>query len=458
MMRTVEVLFAIIIIAGAFIGCAYFAVLPLPQQVSPINLTRLSLTTLEMLDSNHALSEAAFNSSLLAGLQVALSASLPPNVVYNLTVYDVNSGQGGATLYTPIENFSNAESLGITSDAASYLVASSNASFDVTPAKIGENNGVAGITLYILDCSDTNGWWITGYNPQSLAQNLYNLLSPYFAQTVLIQNTSQFGQLLGGSPVGGGTIQNAVIINTCGEAVPIPTAYCGTPYSNGGYADYANFLGQDVNHYNWTWTSIVGYPFYYVTNTGQFTGSTNQNGWGIYGMECVGAAGLNSFLMGLDGESYVTDTIGWITLGNPSSTGQITPPYSPASEEVTISAGTQSLMNYYGIYPSTTQTATRAVPSTIEGSYNLVAESSVFNSVTDGGRTWLAGTTFAHLNSDGGISGTFIPIGLTRSTDVRISALAILSYYQPRIYASDYTAQDSSRLVVLQLGIVGGIK
>ena len=96
MMRTVEVLIVIIIITGAFVGVSYFAVLPSPSQVSPINLSRLSLTTLEMLDSNHALSQAAFdtdNSTLWNQLQVALSASLPPNVLYNLTVYNVNNNK-----------------------------------------------------------------------------------------------------------------------------------------------------------------------------------------------------------------------------------------------------------------------------------------------------------------------------------------------------------------------------
>src|SRR5208337_4926885 len=123
---------------------------------------------------------------------------------------------------------------------------------------IGESNGGAGITLYTLDCSDTNGWWITGYTPQSLAQNLYTLLSPYFAKTVMIQNTTQLGQLLSGSSLQGETVQNAVVINTCGEAVPIPSAYCAAPYSNDGYAYYGYFLGQKVSQYNWTWTSIVG--------------------------------------------------------------------------------------------------------------------------------------------------------------------------------------------------------
>ena len=91
-------------------------------------------------------------------LQVAFSASLPPNMLYNLTIYNVNSGPNGASLYTAQESISNAKSLGVTSDASSYLVASSNATFDVTPEKIGENSGGGGITLYILNCSDANSW------------------------------------------------------------------------------------------------------------------------------------------------------------------------------------------------------------------------------------------------------------------------------------------------------------
>jgi len=93
MMRTIEVLIVIIIITGAFIAASFFAVLPWPRQVSPMNLRRLSFTTLQMLDSNHDLSRAAFetdNATLWGGLQIALAASLPPNVIYNLTVYEVS--------------------------------------------------------------------------------------------------------------------------------------------------------------------------------------------------------------------------------------------------------------------------------------------------------------------------------------------------------------------------------
>ena len=123
MMRTVEVFIVISIIAGAFVVSTFFAVLPWPRQVSPVNLRRLSLTTLETMDSNYDLSLAAFdptNATRWASLNVALSASLPSNVLYNLTVYNVNSNENGATLYSAATSISNAEDLGVSSDASSY--------------------------------------------------------------------------------------------------------------------------------------------------------------------------------------------------------------------------------------------------------------------------------------------------------------------------------------------------
>jgi hypothetical protein len=449
MMRTVEVLIVIIIITGAFVASSFFAVLPWPRQVSPMNLNRLSLTTLEMLDSNHDLSQAAFNtdnSTLMNELQVALSASLPPNVLYNLTVYNVNSGQGGATLYTAQDSISNAQSLGVTSDASSYLVASSNATFDVTPEKIGENSG-GGITLYILNCSDANGWWITGYSAQSLAQDLYNLLSPYFAQTVIVQNTNQLGQILNDTSLQGENVQNAVVINTCGEAVPIPSGYYSSPgvgynSTSKSYDRYAYVLGQRVLQYNWTWVSIVGWPFYYASNTALF--SNSQNTWGIYGMNMMGKnsndgpAGLNAFLQGIDNQTY---SYGDSTTGSPGV--------------VNLSNEALDMSNYYGIYPSQYQTSTRALSTSILNTYHLNVTTYVFNTVNG----WNPGAIYRHIvtvNNTTQYQGGFYALGLTRTPDIRLTALGLLSDYQPRIYSSDYNSYDTSRLVVLQLGLVGG--
>ncbi len=440
MIRTVEVLFVIIIIAGAFIGSAYFAVLPTPRQVSPLNLNRLALTTLQMLDSNHDLSQAAFetdNSTAWGQLQVALSASLPPNVVYNLTVYNVNNA--GGQLYTPVNSISNAESLGITSDSSTYAAVSSNVTFNVTPQKIGENGN--GGTLYILNCSDANGWWITGYSAQSLAQDLYNLLSPYFVNTVMIQNTAQLAQILNGTSLQGEVVQNAVIINTCGEAVPIPSGYyastgVGFDSANNAYSRYDYTLGQRVLQYNWTWASIVGWPFYYVSNVALF--SNSQNSWGIYGMNMVSTQGLSAFLQGIDNQTYSYTA---------STTG------SPGV--VNLSTKALNGCNYYGIYPSQYQTSTRALSTSILNSYHLNVTTYVFNTVNN----WNPGAIYRHsvtVNQTTQYQGGFFALGLTRTPDIRLTALGLLSDYNPSLYPSEYSAADTSRIVILDLGLAGG--
>ena len=447
MMRTIEVLLVIIIITGASIIASFFAFLPQPQQVSPINLRRLALTTLEMLDSDHDLSQTVFNAPddpAWGQLQTALSASLPPNIVYNLTVYDASTG--GTQLYNMVNSISNAQSLGISSDVATYLVASSNATFNATPEKIGVTGG--GGTLYILNCSDSNGWWITGYTAQTLAGDLYNLLSPYFQATVMVQNTTQLGQILNGTKISNSPYENvtsAVVINTNGEAVPIPSGYYNTTgYDtvHSSYAKYSFMLGNATNYYNWTWVSIVGYPLYYVSNTGLFP--NNQNGWGIYGMMGVGASGLNAFLEGLNKSSYSYDDT-WIT--NDSD-------HVPGLANVWLSSEASYYCNYYGIYPSPYQTATRALPVSILSKYNLNVTSYILQQVG----TWLPGAFYKHVDpNSGAFSGAFLALGLARTPDIRLTALGLLCGYKPRLFPSQYGASGTSRLVVLQLGQVGGV-
>lgn len=438
MMRTIEVLIVILIVTGAFISASFFAVLPWPRQVSPMNLRRLSYTTLELLDSNYDLSSAAFdteNYSTWSGLQVALSASLPANVVYNLTVFDVGISDGGAELYNQRISISNSETMGATSDAFSYLASSSNVTFNAVPEKIGELTG--GGTLYILNCSDASGWWITGYTDQSLAEDLYSLLSPYYVNTIMVQNTAELGQILDGTPLQNEILENAVIINTLGEAIPIPSGTYATEGSENSYAKYCHILGQRVSQHNWTWTSIVGYPLYYVSNTDLF--SDQQNSYGIYGMQNVGAGGLNAFLQGLNNEPY-TYNGNWRT-GSPSNDAQL------ATVELTSEAKFYS--NYYGIYPYTTQTATRALPEAILSQYNLEVSSYIFNQVG----SWLPGAVLKHQSG----SGSLLALGLTRTPDIRLTGLSLLTESKPRLYRADYSAYETSRLVVLQIGLVGGV-
>jgi len=437
LMRTVEVLFVIIIILGAFMISAYFAVLPSPRQIFGTNLRELAVSTLQTLDAKYNLSRIVFEDDPDAWgvLQKALSASLPPNIVFNLTVFSINS-TGGIVTYQLVNSVSNSEGdLGVGSESASYLVTSSEVTFGITPEKIGEKSG-KNITLYILNCNDANGWWIPGYTGQTLAADFYNLLSPYFTTTVLVNSTYQLGLLLNGTALKGETLRDAVVINTFGEAVPIPTEYCqggshegeGYDSSRSSYARYFHTLGVKTRTYNWTWVSIVGYPLYYVSNTGRFTG---DQAWGIYGTVSVAQAGLNAFLRGLTSRSYLYDST-WIT-GEPGV--------------VYLSSAALDRCNYYGIYPAPYQTSTRALPASILiGTYGLTA-TEMFNRVGD----WIAAATYRRTGG-----GAFTAIAVTRIPDIRVTVLGLLMYYSPQIYRSEFGASDTSRLVTLQLSQQGG--
>ena len=425
MMRTVEVILVIVILSSAFVIGSFFAVLPSPRQISSMNLQELAYTTLQMLDQNNELNQIVFKNNSAASwgyLQTALTASLPPNVLYNFTVYNMGNAGG----YQLLNSLSNTKTgLGTSSETASIIVPSSNVTFSFTPQKSPR-------TLYILDCSDANGWWITGYTGQSLASNLQSMLSQYFQTTTLVNTTQQLGLLLNGS-LAGKSPANSVVINTFGEAVPIPAGYYSTKgydSTDKSYAEYPYLLGQRILKYNMTWVSIVGWPFYYVSNTVSL--STSQNSWGIYGMVMDGTDGLEAFLEGLNNQTYQYQG---------STTG------SPGV--VNLSPSALYYCNYYGIYPSPYQTSTRAL--SINNTFGLTATSVVFNPVTVSGTEWVAAATYTHKGG-----GAFTAIGLTRIPDIRIAALALLMYYHPALYASASTASSSTRLVVLQLGLQGG--
>jgi hypothetical protein len=446
-MRTVEVLFVIVILLGALIITTQFAVLPPPSQAFGTNLRELSQSTLETLDAQGTLSETIFKNlddPAWGDLQKAISASLPPNVVYNLSIYDLTANSEGVVTYQLEHSISDA-GFGTDSDAASLMVTSPNVTFTEDPQKVGESTG-QNITLYILNCSDANGWWITGYTGQSLAADIYKLLSPYFTTTVLVNSTSELGLLLSGNLLTtevGESVENAVVVNTFGESVPIPDDYCEggshddegfDPYNdlgNGGtYAKYFHTLGSLTGQYNWTWVSIVGYPFYYVTNIDHLV--SDQNTYGIYGMEDVRTAGVNAFLQGLDNKIYSYDPT-----GTASGVGV-----------VQLSSEALDRCNYYGIYPAPYQTSSRALTQTIEGNYHLDRCATVFDLKSNR----IAGATFRHQDGNGALTA----IGLTRIPDIRVTALALLMYYNPTVYRSEFGASGTSRLVTLQLGQQGG--
>jgi hypothetical protein len=309
-------------------------------------------------------------------LQIALASCLPPNVVYNLTVYQILSGSSTELLYNPVNSISNSKTLGESTDTASYLV--THNAFNATPGKIG---GTYGGTLYMLNCSDASGWWITGYTGQSLAQDLLNLLSQYFQKTVVVQNTAQLGQILNGTALQNETLLNAVVCNVFGEVVPIPQGYytstnVGYDPVNSSYARYCYTLGQKVRQYNWTWVSIVGWPLYYVSNTAYF--ASTQNTYGIYGVNSVGKAGRTAFLQGLDNQPYYYNTTSGVGPGR----------------VVNLTPEAQNYCDDYGLYPNPSQTASRSMPLSVVNDYNLTIAFQMFDTYVDGSSSYVSGALF----------------------------------------------------------------
>ncbi len=435
MMRTIETVLVVILLITA-LTTSLLVSWPSLRRTSSSDLRRIALTTLEALDANDSLSATVFkpsNDPAWTSLQIALSSILPPNMVYNLTVYQLLSGSS-TPLYSPTNSISNSQDLGKTTDTASYVV-TQNATFSQTTQKIG---GTYGGTLYMLNCSDANGWWITGYTSQGLVQDLLNLLSPYFQQTVVVQDTTQLAKILNNQTLQNETLQNAVVCNAFGEAVPIPQGYymstnVGYDSVDNSYARYCYTLGQKVRSYNWTWVSMVGWPFYYVSN--KLALATSQNTYGIYGMSKNVGYGCTAFLQGLDNQnySYSLDV-------NFTSQG-------------VVSLTSQALYycNYYGLYPSSWQTASRSINLTqVLNNYHLSMAFQMF--VIPANDTRVGGALFSNA-----FSGSFLDLGLTRTPDVRLTALGLLGYYAPALYPSEQTASSSSRLVVLSIGRMGGM-
>jgi hypothetical protein len=145
--------------------------------------------------------------------------------------------------------------------------------------------------------------------------------------------------------------------------------------------------------------------------------------------------GVRAYLQGLDNQPYIFDD-----RGATSDVGQ-----------VTLTQTVVNASNYYGIYPSTYQTSTRAL--SILAGYNLTVGLNVFNPVGN----YLPGSIYNHVfpgSSD--TTGSLLAIGLTRTPDIRVTTLGLLSYYHPNLFVSGYTVSDTSRLIILQLGLVGG--
>ncbi|MCX6641865.1 MAG: hypothetical protein NTV15_00555, partial [Candidatus Bathyarchaeota archaeon] len=350
MMRTLESLFVVIIVFATLTTVFNHGVLPAPIETSSTGLRELADSAIATLDKEGYLTQSIFEkNSVLSDAKwksvvETIDSALPLGTVFQLKVYRIDEDPvTGIINYTTLRTSGNAENgLPPGSITTSYTITSP----DVTVTKIPETiTPTRPITLYILDIQEANGWWITGYDGHTLAQTVKEAMNPYFKLIVMVTNMTDYEKLLNGQKVTTNSLENvqsAIVVNPFGETIPIPTD--PTAWNK----DQFTFkLGGKVNTYNWTWVSLVGYPFYYLTNTGRYSG--DQNGWGIYGMTQLGPIGYDGFLYGLDNPAV---NFGSITL---SGTGQ-------SSSPGVVDYSDEILRNqlYYGIFPGEKQTATRA--------------------------------------------------------------------------------------------------
>jgi hypothetical protein len=446
MLKTVEALFVVVLVFTTLVAMESYIQLPSPRLASSIGQQELATTTLKSLDNDGTLTQAVFSSDQRqwAELLKSIDNNLPSNTIYKLTSYQIIINQTTGILdYVQDKtggNFNGVFPSGsITSE---YTVTSPNVTVTQIPEKIRTKNGL--VTLYILNCNDANGWWITGYTGYTLAKSVYQTMSPYFTTTILVNSTSQLGSLLSGTKLTTNPnerIQDAVVVNTFGESVPIPQNLTAN------YQQYPYTIGKRVTASNWTWVSIVGYPFYYDSN--KVTFSSYDNSWGIHGMRMIAAQGLNYFLQGIDSsyhsspvenDTWITDSIGVV-----SYTEQI-----------------RAAMDYYGIYPGLTQTSTRAVPFTDISRYHMVlpidsqgnAYSNIFNPITSGGKQYYAGAIWAH-RIGGVTNGAFMAMGLDRTPDIRVTLIGLLNYYKPTLLRSQFDVVGTTRMIELQIGQLG---
>jgi len=91
-MRVIEVILASIMVVSAIIFLYYFSAAPASSTYEIGDLEKIGHNVLHNIDEQQLLGRYIFNSEWF-NLQAALTVSLPTDVYFNLTVYDLNGNQ-----------------------------------------------------------------------------------------------------------------------------------------------------------------------------------------------------------------------------------------------------------------------------------------------------------------------------------------------------------------------------
>ncbi len=159
-----------------------------------------------------------------------------------------------------------------------------------------------GTYVFVIQCRDAPSWWvgdidkvIEGFaDVMATAGTMFNL--------IYVNTTQQLYDFMMGNDVtadDGSTLrlgfeyrlQYSVFMNGHGEAVPIPSQFVSG--TNPNWQAYFDFIRNKIKQYGWTWLSITGYPFYYVSNHAY---DAYWNTWNVPGLYNIGSSGVNEFL------------------------------------------------------------------------------------------------------------------------------------------------------------------
>lgn len=91
-MRVIEVILASIMVISAIIFLYYFSSAPASSTYETGDLEKIGHNVLHNIDEQRLLGRYVFNSEW-SNLQAALTVSIPTDVYFNLTVYDLNGNQ-----------------------------------------------------------------------------------------------------------------------------------------------------------------------------------------------------------------------------------------------------------------------------------------------------------------------------------------------------------------------------
>ncbi len=413
-LRILEVLLAIPIVAFFILAAANLSPFTSPREYSSLHLRNLALSTLSKMDERGVLTNLVWSGDYF-NLKAELETVLPPNIAYNLTVYhltSLNVSQGKEKILekklvreVSVSNFKGEGSPW--TESVNYYVSPSEVSYYVQAEKSNSS-------IYLVACSDAPGWWITGYVPQTMAKSLKEYLVNYYVNVTIINDTSQlYSYLFEDPPV------NATVINCHGEAVPIPDQYVSG--GNPNWIQYIRDIRGNTLNYNWTWVSIVGYPFYYVSNRNY----ENWKAWGVTGLYRVATDGLSVFATNEKGSGWRTRDIGIVYMTT-----------------VALEA-----MNTYGIQFSPYQSSSRALERQWMVSNGWDVELLLFD---DKGTGYLPVAVFRN----GG--GRFIHTGLVRTPEIRVPVISLLALTQPTLHEILMNLEQAMKIIVLEVSYIGG--